>query len=118
MNEHLYPAMREIGRKADAFLDEHRRLMPKFGTIPLGSAWMSGFFRGEALLEMLKLLRVGATIESSAEAAKEHARLCIKKWNDNPRAASINGKHELAYWEGHCDADILWAQQLLTRPMS
>lgn len=114
MNEKLHPAMREIAKKADRLLDEHRASMPRFGTIALGSSYYSPFIRGDALLEILRCLRLGATIESSAKAAKEHARTCIRNWNAKPRAASVNGKHELAFWEGHADDDIDWAVRVLS----
>lgn len=115
MNEALFPAMREIGAKADRLLDEHRKAMPRFGTLAMGSSWYSPFIIGDSLLELLSRLRKGDDIDKAVEAAKAHARFIIFKWNENPRGVSINGKHELCFWDGHADDAIESAHRLLHR---
>ena len=74
-------------------LEEHRRLAPRNGEIPVGGAHMDPFFRAEALRGLLGALRKGGRPREALLEGAEAGKLAIRLWNRR-------GDYQVHRWDG------------------
>jgi hypothetical protein len=80
MTEKMLQAMRVLRAKADGYHKEARALSPTEGRIPVGSAHIHAYQKGEALCAFLRLLSLHAPSDALF-FAKEEAKLIADNWN-------------------------------------
>jgi hypothetical protein len=78
--EKMLRAMRVIRVKADGYHKESRDLSPTQGRIPVGSAHIRAYQKGEALSTFLRLLSLHAP-SAALFFAKAEAKLIADNWN-------------------------------------
>ena len=90
LTEAVLEVMRDIRREADRANDEHRKLLPPFGSIAVGGAHMDPFFRSEALCGFLRALGNRKSVPEAIEAGNVDANFAITKWNQSRKDYQVH----------------------------
>lgn len=80
----------EVSLEADRCYDQHRTLMPPYGSIAVGGAHMDPFFRHESLRALIKSAYAGDTPKEQVAKGNEAANFAIKKWNNSRRDYQVH----------------------------
>jgi hypothetical protein len=99
--ERTLAAMRDCRAASDGYLEQHRKMQPRYGEVAIGSADVDLLIQGEGIATFLGELSKGLAPPEAMEAAVEMAKLIAQKWNKSGTAGRMQGssKAELERWE-------------------